>query len=386
MMKKIFRQILYLFLLLSFCVSCKSLSSSKIKNVEVELPQEEKDARFFTRLSSFITDGDAKGFSELFEAASLQDIRRIINKSNKMGRTLLHSAVLLENVEIARLILSANPDRAIRDNHNKTAEDYARESKNKAIVSLFGIKDESLEKEEDKKDIKITEPAKEKKTKEETEEKGGSLSSIPITIDTVSYSYDVMLGDSKSPFLKAVKAQNLNEVERLLDGGKNVNETDSLGNNAIFYALLSDNTQILNLLIRRGINCNYPNRAGRYPLLYAVDKLDSNVLKALVDAGANVDITDNEGLTAVMIASYRKSVAMLKALNRYNASFSVKDGRGNTPLHIAIQNEDVPMLKFLLKQMDVDVYEPNDAGVTPLDMMRASNNIQIKRMANSYKD
>ena len=77
---------------------------------------------------------------------------------------------------------------------------------------------------------------------------------------------------------------------------------------------------------------------------------------------------------------------MLKALNRYNASFSVKDGRGNTPLHIAIQNEDVPMLKFLLKQMDVDVYEPNDAGVTPLDMMRASNNIQIKRMANSYKD
>ena len=298
-MKKIFRQILYLFLLLSFCVSCKSLSSSKIKNVEVELPQEEKDARFFTRLSSFITDGDVKGFSELFEAASLQDIRRIINKSNKMGRTLLHSAVLLENVEIARLILSANPDRTIRDNHNKTAEDYARENKNKAIVSLFGIKDGSLEKEEDKKDIKITEPAREKKTKEETEEKGGSLSSIPITIDTVSYSYDVMLGDSKSPFLKAVKAQNLNEVERLLDGGKNVNETDSLGNNAIFYALLSDNTQILNLLIRRGINCNYPNRAGRYPLLYAVDKLDSNVLKALVDAGANVDITDNEGLPLI---------------------------------------------------------------------------------------
>ena len=387
-MKKIVTQILCLFLLVCLIVSCKSFCEKRIKKMESNLSQEEKDRLFFARLSSFVGDEDVAGFSSLFEAVSLQDVKRIINKTNKSGRTLLHFSVLLENVELTRLILSANPDRTIRDNYNKTAEDYARENKNKAILSLLGTIDEKMQIKEEQKEVKKEVPPKRTKPKYESgkKETGGSLSSIPITIDTVAYSYDVLLGDSKSPFLKAVKEQNMNEVESLLDGGKNVNETDSLGNNAIFYALLSDNTQILNLLIRRGINCNYPNQAGRYPLLYAVDKLDSNVVKALVDAGANVNVSDNEGLTAVMIASYRKSVAMLKALNRYNASFSVKDGRGNTPLHIALQNEDVAMIKFLLKQMDVDVYEPNDAGLTSLDMMRSSKNPQIKRMANTYKD
>lgn len=376
-MKKAITSILCLLLFISFFTSCESLGESRRKKKEVKLSQGEKDSLFFERLSSFVSDEDVKGFASIFEATPLQDVKRIINKKNKAGRTLLHICVLLENVELTRLILSVNPNKDLRDSYNKTAEDYARESKNKAILSLFGIKEEVSQK-EPKKEVK--------KPKKETVEKGGSLVSVPITVDTVTYSYDIMLGETASPFLKAVKKQDFSEVEKLLDEGNNVNETDSLGNNAVFYALLNNNSQMLNLLIRRGINCDSPNNAGKYPLLYAVDRGDSNVIKALCDAGANVNVSDNEGLTAVMIAAYRKSVAILKLLNRLHVSFSVKDARGNTALHIAIQGEDVPTVKFLLKQIDVDVKEPNEAGVTPVKMMKNSKNSQIKRLAVNYDD
>ena len=407
-MKKTIIKIAFAFFVFSLFNSCTNLCESIRKKREARLPDEERDVLFFARLSSFVAVEDIEGFSSLFNTLSLQEIKRIVNRRNNEGRTFLHLAVLLENTDLLRLILSSGPNKDARDNFGKTAEDYARESKNKMLLSFFDVQEDSLRKEfeEDAKkevDKEFNKPPKKEEKKVPTEEenlpkkeekkpekkgsveKGGRLSSNPVTIDTVSYSYVVMLGDTASPFLKAVKNQDIAQVQKLLDEGRNVNESDSLGNNAIFYALLNDNLSMLNLLIRRGINCNFPNSADKYPLLYAVDRSDQKAVLALVERGANVNVTDGDGLSAVIIAAYRKSLEMLKLLNRCYASFSVKDMRGNTALHIAIQGEDVPTVRFLLQQIDVDVTVPNDAGITPLAMMRASRNAQIKRMAKKYE-
>ncbi len=390
-MKKAIIKIVFAIIILSLFSSCKSLCESMRKRKEAKLPQEEKNSLFFSRLSSFVANEDVQGFSTFLASIANKDVEGVINRRNNSGRTLLHMAVLLENSELTRLILTHNPNRDIRDNFNKTAQDYAIASKNKTVIALFGIiqekKDEIVT--EPKNDFKIEDKKQskedKKQTKKETVEEGGYLSSMPIKVDTVAYSYDVMLGNTSAQLLKAVKKQSLGEVEKLLNSGSDVNELDSLGNNGLFYALLNNNIPILKLLVRNHINCNNANNAGRYPLLCAVDKLDVNAITTLLQGGASIYVRDNEGFTAVMIATYRKALSILEMLDRYNASFDVKDARGNTPLHIAIQNEDVPTLRFLLKH-DLDITEPNNKGITPLQMMKTSKNAQIRYMAKDFNE
>ena len=43
----------------------------------------------------------------------------------------------------------------------------------------------------------------------------------------------------------------------------NVNDTDLLGNNGLFYVINNNNDVILNLLISYNINCNFQNKAFR---------------------------------------------------------------------------------------------------------------------------
>lgn len=221
--------------------------------------------------------------------------------------------------------------------------------------------------------------------KEESEIAGGKFKSQLISNDLYSYSYEVLLGNTRSPLLKAIKSQNFPLVSQLLQKNNNVNEVDSLGNNGVFYALASSHYAILNLLLSYNINADCANTAGKFPLLYAVDLVNLPIITILLDNGANINVKDANGLNVAMIAVYRKNIELLKFLRTKGAELTGYDVNGNSLLHIAVSNDDVPTIRFLLEQ-GLDVYYANNAGVRVLDLMKKSNNEKVKMFAKKYKN
>ena len=365
--------------LLSLCVvllaSCKTLSKTVIPTSEPKQVVSESQL-LFEKLQQCVLNNDVDSLENLVENTTPKMLRSVIdNVTENNGRTLLHLAVWDEYPEIVRILLDKRASKTVKDGAGKTAVDYAKKSENKVIRELLGIKDvqeKVSEKKETKKNETVVEPKKVTKEK-----------SVPGFTDA-SGKYDVVFGATNSKLLIAVKEQNYAEVKKLLDSGSNVNDTDMLGNNALFYAINSEFDGILNLLLSYGINCNTPNNVGRLPFLYAVNKGNINIINALLNAGASINKTDSEGMSGVLLATLNKDFVVLDWLVTKGSYLSTKDSKGNSLLHIAVQNETLQIIKFLL-QNDCDVYATNDRGVSVLEMMKESKHNGIQAIAQDYE-
>ena len=339
-------------------------------------------------LIRYVNENKALELSYLIDNTTPARMKRIINRQDASGRTLLHTAVLLESPEIVEKLLSAGADKTIPDNSKKTAVDYAEHSRNEKIRLLFGFpKEQPINPQvaEPKKmaETQIIKPEKKIEPPNKKTEKP-QPAVPPVTVTQDIYSYNVILGTPDSEFLKAVKNQDYGAVNKLLKSGKNVNEKDINGNNALFYALASGNNAIINLLLSYGVNTNYKNIHGQLSLLYAVDRGDISIIKALLAAGANINQKDTAGINAVMIAVFRHDADLLKFLHINGAYLTGSDSFGNTLLHIAIKNEDIAIVKYLLGN-DCDVYAPNDKGVKPLTLLKNAKRIEFQNMAKNYE-
>ena len=329
-------------------------------------------------LIRYVNENKASELFYLIDNTTPAQMKRIINRQDASGRTLLHTAVLLESPEIVEKLLSAGADKTIPDNSKKTAVDYAESSRNEKIRLLFGFFKE-----------KPVETQKERPVKPQAAEpKKAAETQVPdpkAAVSADTYSYNVALGHFNSEFLKAVKEQDYAAVNELLNKRKNVNETDMNGNNALFYTLVSSNGAIMNLLLSHGINPNHGNKAGQLPFLYAVNKGNIASIQALLDAGANINQTDTSGISAVMIAVFNHNAGLLKFLHVKGAYLNSKDSYGNTLLHIAIKNEDPAITRYLLEN-GCDVYEPNDMGIKPISLLKSSKRTDFRNMAKKYEE
>ncbi len=110
----------------------------------------------------------------------------------------------------------------------------------------------------------------------------------------------------------AVKANDLDALETLLDRGKDPNAEDEYGNRPLHFAKF---LTIHTLLEAKGIDVNAKNQAGVTPLHVMVVKGKPILVKLLLDAKADVNLADNNGITALHLAtaiSYFKDESALK--------------------------------------------------------------------------
>lgn len=353
----------YVFLAVMAIIFASCATLKKAEPVQKPLSVEEQDAALSETLTLCAVNGDSVRFAEYVDDTPPAQMRRIINRTTADGKTLLHKAVLLENADIVKKLLAAGSDKTLRDHNGNTPADYAKNARTKIIRELFGF----------------TEKKEKPAAKQEP-----SVQPETVSVSQAGYSYEVVFGPADSEFLKNVKDQDYAAVNKMLKNGQNVNMSDIRGNNALFYALKNGNGGIINLLLSYNINCNYKNKSGQLPFLYAVDKGNISIITDLLNAGANINQTDVSGVNAVMIAVFRRNIGLLKFLHAKNASLTGKDSLGNTLLHIAIKNEDIASTRYLLEQ-DADVYAPNDKGVKPIDLLRASKRMELRSMAKDYE-
>lgn len=147
-------------------------------------------------------------------------------------------------------------------------------------------------------------------------------------------------------------AGQVEAARALLDGGADINEQDSDGNNALVLAILNSHYDLAQLLIDRGANPDVAAKNGRAALYTAVEMHDEDwsprparrtgdqtscmaIIRALIGHGANV----NARLTAPAPIAKLAQDAGDKTL-----------AAGATPFMRAARSADLELMRFLLEK------------------------------------
>ena len=213
------------------------------------------------------------------------------------------------------------------------------------------------------------------------------LSGLVTRLITLSVRPDLPDAKGRTPFLNYYSGSRLEEAERMIGLGANVNQQDASGLFALKYALLrrsgpeieklvtrhgADVNQVdgkgrnllhhavnissatadatfetEQLLIDLGIDINLRDQRGRTPLHYAFVKIKDWQNRSQIDPietvsslcgckGLEVDVPDKWQKTPLHYASQRGATICAMYLEKRRASLEAVDIHGNTPLGVAL--------------------------------------------------
>ena len=134
----------------------------------------------------------------------------------------------------------------------------------------------------------------------------------------------------------------------------------------LMTAVREGDLQELERLLKAGVDVNARGERGWTPLMVAADRGDARVLKALLERGADVDGRDGDGWTPLMVAAWGGGEpGTVDILLEHGADVNARDKDGWTPLMFAADGGTSRALRALLDRgADVDARDGN--GWTPL--------------------
>ena len=175
----------------------------------------------------------------------------------------------------------------------------------------------------------------------------------------------------------AVIAGNFEEVNRLLDGGADVNAIDSAeigpaGDKYIEYGTplhFVTKVPIAKALIDAGANIDVKNYNDAQPLHTASWGGHADVVQFFLDSGADWTVPDKKGLTALHIASQIGQVPVIQVFHKHGADInyvSPMDPEKRTPLHVAGSKDAAKALVDSGANRGANIEAKNLRGETPL--------------------
>ena len=149
---------------------------------------------------------------------------------------------------------------------------------------------------------------------------------------------------------------DLNLIQVMLQYKQDINKKDKNGRNALFYTILSEkgeNLDIVKLLVNYGINVN---------------------CIGIVETGRNTQASHSPlSLTAI---NNLKDIFLILIEKGADVNFQSLPDKDSI-LHIAVKNENLDIIKIILKCHDLKIDEGNKDNVKPFEiaMARGNNNI-----------
>ncbi|MCG8340757.1 MAG: ankyrin repeat domain-containing protein, partial [Cytophagales bacterium] len=173
--------------------------------------------------------------------------------------------------------------------------------------------------------------------------------------------------DGSTGLIRAVKAGAIDEVNRLLAAGADVNLKDKEGKGPLHWAIQGGNQAIIDALLGvESIEVDSPDKKGQTPLHYAAVQGDQASIAKLLSKGAPVNRRDDKGRTALHYAAAEgKKAAVDALLAAADVDVNAQDNEGRTALHNAVAKGNTDVVDTLLAA-GVDVNAQNNEGRTAL--------------------
>lgn len=100
-------------------------------------------------------------------------------------------------------------------------------------------------------------------------------------------------------------------------------------------AVKDQDTELVERLVNKQIDINIKNKRGWTPLLQACIQGNDKIMRLLLEAKANTELSSLNGNTPLLLAVKQGSVARTRLLLAYGASLDTSDKLGQTPLSVA---------------------------------------------------
>jgi len=279
---------------------------------------------------------------------------KTINSTDVTGRTILHKAVIMGNMNAVSEILSvANPSSALinkKDKIEKNAVDYA------------------LERADSRTHIAIA---------EQLILAGGYCDNPIFTYfgpAVRSANYNIRRNEGLAPIHYAVIENHTGLVIFLLEKKIDLNLKTTSGATALHEAVRVGNIDIISMLVNSGADVNATDAGGNTPLHVGIPP-DAylNVLALLASRGADVNLRDEHGDTPLHIAVIlNRSPESVKLLLNSGGDVHIRNINGKTPLYIAVQERRTSIIPLLIESGS-EIFAFDNNGVTPFDISTKAN-------------
>jgi ankyrin repeat protein/L-ascorbate metabolism protein UlaG (beta-lactamase superfamily) len=255
-----------------------------------------------------------------------QEFKRLIEENPSFlettgshQETLLHKAVLSNQIDKARFLLSQGLDPNTKDDYGRTPLMYACQRKNQSIASLL---------------LK----------------KGADLAA------TDNWGMDAMYIATRNAFKEGMAL--------LLSRGTNMNHQNRWGLAPLHLALRDGSSKIAQWLLENGADANLISNWGT-PLQVAIKQGSSELVSMLLSYQADVNQTNDVGNTPVHTAVYHDEREILDTLVQQDANLYAFNDLGYQPIHIAAIHGYIRMARYL-KEQGVDWSVVDQNGNDPL--------------------
>lgn len=157
-------------------------------------------------------------------------------------------------------------------------------------------------------------------------------------------------------------------VSKVLRHRVDIDQRDSYGRTALFWACMRGDTAVLRELFRHGADARLADRKQYTPLHWLVWTGGSaSSVSVLLEGGVDPNTTSMDHRTALHVAAQCREdrTEMMELLFRFRSDLEVHDAQGKTALHRAAEKGHAGHVRRLLRQ-GADVETRSGAGYTPL--------------------
>lgn len=164
-------------------------------------------------------------------------------------------------------------------------------------------------------------------------------------------------------------------IQYFLSKKVDINDANIDGNNAFMEAASTKDVKLIHDLLHQVKDINALNKKGESAIFFAVQSSSSEVVQLLIDHGAKTDIHAKDGnLGYFLVQSYRgfgpaanaeDFSKKLEVLQKSGLDLSVPQNDGSTLMHVALLKNDLGLLKKL-ESLHIDINVVNNESLSPL--------------------
>ncbi|KAJ8687173.1 hypothetical protein QAD02_022967 [Eretmocerus hayati] len=211
---------------------------------------------------------------------------------------------------------------------------------------------------------------------------------IPIiyAIQNGNYEMTKLLLDSKTDvstnlqlFFLSVKLANRSIIEELVSHVKDINAADEFGTTALHFAVWNGDEESVQLLFDKGAKCKSDNSL---PLVLSMPEIQSRIENSCgVDAWE--EFRKNIVTTPLHIAARNNNSDIVEVLVENGFRVDCKDGCGRTPLHLASLHWNTGVIDTLI-EFNSDLHATDELGQSCLNYSNKNGQFSPDRMDHVY--
>ncbi len=179
---------------------------------------------------------------------------------------------------------------------------------------------------------------------------------------------------------RAIQLGDLNQIQRHLYWGSDVNQPDPAGDYPLHVAAAHGEVVIAETLVNHGARLEVRDRGGHTPLFVALRAGKTEVAQLLVRRGAE---RDAEALLFELVRDGLTDRDSLRYLQQFGANVDARNAQGQTPLHIAAARGDLLLCKRLIA-LGAEINLKDAAGKTALQLASDGGNPYIVDLLKRY--